>query len=79
MELFRERFAKGLIALGYVLTPSTSKKYHLYCKEGSSAAFFWLGKAGAVRYSNIRRIDTSVPAAYITKARIVAAGKEVTA
>jgi hypothetical protein len=72
----RDRYALGLSAFGYQREETASKKYWLYVKRGASPTYFWLGKAGAVRYSSIRRIDTSVAATDKTRATILKKGEQ---
>ncbi len=68
----RDRYALGLSAHGYQREPTASKKYWLYTKHGASPTYFWLGKAGAVRYGSINRIDASMPATDKTKQSLLA-------
>ena len=68
----RDRYALGLSAFGYQRSVTTSKKYWLYVKHGASPTYFWLGKAGSVRYSNLNRIDSGLAASEKTKASILA-------
>lgn len=68
----RDNYAKGLEALGYRKEINqTSKKYVLYVQHGASPTYFWLGKAGAVRYGSMKRIDASVAATEITKQKLI--------
>jgi hypothetical protein len=60
MSTLRDRYALGLSTNGYQREVTASKKYWLYHKAGNGASYFWLGKSGAVRYSAINRIDTSI-------------------
>ena len=71
MATKQEKYAKGLIALGFVEQGSPSSKYRLFYKEGSSAAFFFLGKSGAVRFNAFRRITGAVAASEATKKAIL--------
>ncbi len=69
--MLRDQYALGLSAIGYQRCQTTSKKYWYYFKEGASPAHFWLGKAGAVRYGTLNRIDASISASDKTKDSIL--------
>ena len=71
MTTLRDRYALGLSAYGYQREQTASKKYWLYTKHGASPTYFWLGKAGAVRYGSINRIDASISASEKTKAGLI--------
>lgn len=70
----QQQYAAGLQAIGYVEAHTVSRKYRLFEKPGASPTYFWLGKAGAVRYSSLKRIDTSIAASDRTKANILRRG-----
>lgn len=65
----RDDYALGLSACGYQRLPTKSRKYWLYHRDGRS--YWWLGKAGAVRYSAQNRIDTSIAASEETRAKLL--------
>ncbi|MER2511280.1 MAG: hypothetical protein ABTQ25_02470 [Nitrosomonas ureae] len=68
----RANYTKGLENLGYRLDiRQTSKKYLILVKHGASPTYFFLGKAGSVRYGSIKRVDASVSATELTKQRLI--------
>ena len=75
MTTLRDQYAVGLSALGYKRTDTASRKYWHYYKEGAgSCCHVWLGKAGALRYNSVNRIDGSIAASDAVKSKIIAKG-----
>lgn len=72
----RDTYGRGLSTYGYQREQTASKKYWLYSKHGASPTYFWLGKAGAVRYASINRIDASLAASEKTRANLLERGKQ---
>jgi len=68
----QEQYAKGLQAIGYVEQESVSARYRMFYKEGSSVAYIFLGKSGAVRHNAFKRITGAVAASERTKLAILA-------
>lgn len=60
------------MAMGFKEIESPSRKFRLFHKEGSSTAYFFLGKSGAVRYNLFKKITGAVAATERTKAAILA-------
>ena len=71
-----ETYTAGLLSLGYKPGITTSRKYHLFSKEGAAPTHFWLGSHGAVRFASIRRIDASVSASESTRSKLLHFGQE---
>lgn len=63
---------RALQALGYVLVPDASRRYIVLHKEGSSAAWMWVGKSGACRYAAVKRFDASTPVSDKTRRTLLA-------
>lgn len=61
----------NLKAKGYVEVPDASSRYTVLHKEGSSAAWFWVGRGGAARFNGVKRIDGSRPVSRKTKAVLI--------
>lgn len=74
-KTLREKYIAGLLALGYVAVASQSSKFEVFTKVGASPTFFFVGKAGSVRFSSVKRVDSSVPASNATKAKIISKGE----
>ena len=74
-KTLREKYIAGLLALGYVRVDSRSSKFEVFAKPGTPVPFFFVGKAGSLRFSNVKRVDSSVRASDRTKARIIAEGE----
>lgn len=74
-KTLREKSITGLLALGYARVDSRSTKFEVFAKPGSSAVFFFVGKSGSLRFSNVKRVDCSVPASDRTKAMIIFKGE----
>ena len=72
----RDTYGRGLSTYGYQREQTASKKFWLYVKRGAGPTYFWLGKSGAVRFSSINRIDTSVSASEKTRATLLERGKQ---
>ena len=68
----QDKYAAGLIAMGFAEMDSGSRKYRLFTKPTSSVGYVWLGKSGSARYANVRRIDASVPFSPKSKAILLA-------
>ena len=69
----QEQYAEGLLAMGYVeLDPGA--RYRVFHNEAKEPKWFWLGKNGAVRHNNVKRIDGSIPAGDKRKGVILAKG-----
>lgn len=74
-KTLREKYIAGLLALGYVRVDSRSSKFEVFAKKDSSM-FFFVGKAGSLRFSGVKRVDSSVPASDRTKAVVISKGEE---
>jgi hypothetical protein len=74
-KTLREKYIAGLLALGYARIDSLSSKFEVFTKAGSSATFFFVGKSGSLRFSTVRRVDSSVPASDRTKIAIISKGE----
>lgn len=53
---------------GYAEVPGASSRYTVLYKEGSSVSWAWVGRAGAIRFSGTKRVDSSRPATERTRA-----------
>lgn len=74
-KTLREQYIAGLLALGYHKVPSASSKFEVFAKPGSPVPFFFVGKAGSLRFSRFRQVATSFPAHDETKAMIISKGE----
>ena len=74
-KTLREKYIAGLLALGYVRVDSRSSKFEVFANSNSSM-FFFVGKAGSLRFSDVKRVDSSVPANDRTKTVVIAKGEE---
>jgi len=69
----QEQYAAGLMALGFKEIESPSSKFRCFHNANSgSTAYFFLGRAGAVRYGPFKRITGATAATDRTKAAILA-------
>lgn len=73
-KTLREKYISGLLALGYVRVDSRSSKFEVFTKKVSSM-FYFVGKAGSLRFSNFKRVDSSIPASDSTKSMIISKGE----
>lgn len=69
----QERYAAGLLARGCEEMQTVSTKYRVFRK--GTGAWIWLGKAGSVRVSAVRRIDASRPVPQEGKDKILSWGR----
>jgi len=75
-QTLREKFIKGLLALGYRKVASASSKYEVYTHDSAERfLFFFVGKSGSLRFSASRPIASSIPASDGLKAKIIAKGE----
>lgn len=74
-KTLREKYIAGLLALGYARIDSLSSKFEVFAKPGSPVPFFFVGKSGSLRFSTLKRVDSSVPASVRTKAMIISKGE----
>ena len=74
MKTLREKYIAGLLALGYHKIASASSKFEVFANNASSM-FFFVGKAGSLRFSNAKRVDSSVPVSARTKTMIISKGE----
>lgn len=75
-KTLREKYIAGLLALGYAQIDSRSSKFEVFAKPGTPATFFFVGKSGSLRFSDVRRVDSSIPASDRTKAMVISKGEE---
>ncbi len=75
-KTLREKYIAGLLALGYAQIDSRSSKFEVFAKPGTPVPFFFVGKSGSLRFSNVARVDSSVPASASTKSKIISKGEE---
>lgn len=75
-QTLREKYVKGLLALGYHKVASASSKYEVYTDDSAERSlFFFVGKSGSLRFSSFRQIASSIPASDGLKAKIIAKGE----
>lgn len=67
-KTLRERYTEALIALGCPEVPTTSHKYRIFQYKG---IFLFVGVNGNLRYSDLQRIDTSIPCSPVTKTHLL--------
>lgn len=72
-KTLQEQYAAGLLAHGYNEMQTVSTKYRVFRKE--TGVWIWLGKAGSVRMSAVRRIDASRPVSQEGKDKILSWGR----
>lgn len=75
-ELLRERYARGLEKLGYKRVEGRTNRYWVFHNETGSPSWVFLGKAGAVRYNSVHRIDGSISTGDKFKAQLLAKAQE---
>lgn len=79
-ENLQNRYARGLIKLGYVELPARGTRYRCFekqdCEPDYVLRFVWLGKAGAVRRARQRVLDVTTPATELFKAKLLNAAGE---
>lgn len=74
-KTLREKYIAGLLALGFAPVDSLSSKFEVFTKSGSPATFFFVGKSGSLRFSSLKRVDSSIPASDRTKAMVISKGE----
>lgn len=77
-ELLRDQYARGLEKLGYKRVEGRTNRFWVFHNEAarSMGPFVFLGKAGAVRYNSVQRIDGSFSAGDKLKAQLLAKAEE---
>lgn len=74
-KTLREKYIAGLLVLGYLKVASASSKFEVFAKPDSAVPFFFVGKSSSLRFSTLKRVDSSVPASDRTKAMIISKGE----
>ena len=72
-KTLQEQYMVGLLARGYKEMQTVSTKYRVFRK--GTGVWIWLGKAGSVRMSAVRRIDASRPVSQEGKDKILSWGR----
>ncbi len=74
-KTLREKYIAGLLVLGYVQIDTLSSKFEVFAKPNSPVPFFFVGKSGSLRFSTLKRVDSSIPASDLTKAMVISKGE----
>lgn len=67
----RARYSLALARLGYVPTPTRSRRYLAFTRR-FGGDYVWLGRSGAVRWASSGVIADSVPVSDATRRRLLA-------
>lgn len=67
----QERYEAWLTAMGYEQAYTTSRKYILYCAHDSSH-YYYLGRAGSIRYAKKPVVTESISVSATHKAKLIA-------
>lgn len=74
-KTLREKYIAGLLALGYARIDSLSSKFEVFTNPDLPLPFFFVGKSGSLRFSTLKRVDSSIPVGGCTKAIIISRGE----
>lgn len=74
-KTLREQYIAGLLVLGYDQIDSLSSKFEVFAKPNSPVPFFFVGKSGSLRFSILKRVDSSIPASARTKIMVISKGE----